>query len=135
MPAPQLKSRIIGSLPEFVQETLVGYGEAAGLRPLEVVEYTVVHFLDLKAQLPLDYKQHYGGDDPLLSELPVFLQEQIRAYAEEDEEMLPVDVIESALIFFQDPDAATFEECYPGVQQKLVQWLKSQREHDQFKAA
>lgn len=127
------ESRIFASLPEPVQETLIAYGKVVGLSPRDIIEFAIIHLLDLESQLPDNYREDYGSRETLLSELPTFLQQQIELYAQEDETMPLEGAIESALVFFQDPDAMTFDECYPGIRLEAIEQLEAYYFRRQFK--
>jgi len=135
MSEPALKNRLLQSLPQPVQETLVAYGKATNLSPQAVVEFAIIHFLDLEDHLPEDYPQQQNGDDSVLAGLPSFLRHQVEAYAQADPQMPPEFVIELALVFLQDPDAITFDECYPGLRRGAVELLQAYRSKYQAHAA
>ncbi|MEO1149070.1 MAG: hypothetical protein AAFY26_26285 [Cyanobacteria bacterium J06638_22] len=128
-------SRLLSSFPQKVQESIHAYSEAAGVSPQTVIEYAIIHFLDIEEQLPVDYRQHYGESKTALGGLPVFLRDHIEAYAQRDPDMPPEFVVELALVFLHDPDAATFEEWYPGVLREGVERLQAYRNRQPVAAA
>lgn len=129
------ESRLLASFPSQVRESVQAYSEAAGVSPQMVIEYALIHFLDIEAQLPDDYRQHYSESETVLGELPVFLRAQVEAYAQRDPDMPPEFVVELALVLLHDPDAVTFEEWYPGIRREGVELLQAYRRRQQVAAA
>lgn len=123
------KIRLFESLPRRIQSAVVGYANAANLSPSAVIEFTLIHFLNLASKTVDDSvsSKVLEDDTSFLSELPAFLRVAIAHYAT-THAMPPEFVVELAIAHFLDPDSVTFDDCQVGlVRDRLTLLLSSQQ--------
>jgi len=127
------KIRLFESLPRHIQSAVVSYANAANLSPSAVIEFTLIHFLDLTAKRVDDSVSFNVVEDEtsFLCELPAFLQTAIAHYAT-THAMPPEFVVELAIAHFLDPDSVTFDDCQVGLVRDRLDLLLS---HQQVPAA
>lgn len=118
------QTRILNSLPDEVQFSILAYSREAELTAQSVIELVIARFLEVNVSL-LESRQSSIENTDLLAELPLFLESRVREYAE-DTEVPPEFVVELAIAHFLDPDSVTFDDCRIRVQGDLVEWLKQQ---------
>jgi len=118
--------RLFEALPRRIQSALVGYANAAKLPPAAVVEFTLVHFLDLYAidnDQPANAKA-LTDSDSVLAALPFHIREAIADYSARNK--MPAEfVMELAIAHFLDPDSVTFDDCQVELQRERIDQLVS----------
>ena len=127
------QTRILSPLPDEVQFAILAYSREAELQPQSVIELVIARFLEVNVSR-LESRQSPVEDTDLLAELPLFLETEIRQYAEEAKAP-PEFVIELAIAHFLDPDSVTFDDCRISVQGDLIEWLKQHRKNQATKVA
>lgn len=126
------KIRLFESLPRRIQSAVVSYANAANLSPSAVIEFTLIHFLDLASKTVDDsLASNVEDETTILAELPAFLRVAIAHYAT-TYAMPPEFVVELAIAHFLDPDSVTFDDCQVGLVRDRLDLLLS---HQQVPAA
>ena len=107
--------------PEPVQKVIEFYAKVTSMSPQDVIEYAIACFVGIDRK-PSDIDKLLIEEGEISAFSP-YIQKGIHSHAAEIE-YPPEAVLEMAIASFLDPDAVTFDDCFPGIDRDKVSQLK-----------